>query len=302
MNQIYLVKNLEAAATTVEIQAAVGANKAFIGKDGAIANTAYTVTLPAGLIDGVYDLVAVDNAGNVSIIVGGWLTVDNTPPTVTIDQKAGQNDPTNQNYADFTAVFSEPVTGFTNADIDTTGSTVGGTKTITVTAVSTSVYTVRVAISGGGITDGIYKASVKANGAQDTAGNLNQASSSTDNSVTRDTVAPSLSMGELVPLDGATGVTRSGVISMVFNEPIQLGTGQFRIRQSPSSSIYINVPSADVVVNAIDSRIVDITYSGLLGNTAYNIRVDAAGVFKDLAGNDFPTLTKNNTWNFITGP
>lgn len=40
------------------------------------------------------------------------------PVTVTINQAAGQTDPTNTRLLSFTAVFSEAVTGFTNADVN----------------------------------------------------------------------------------------------------------------------------------------------------------------------------------------
>jgi hypothetical protein len=78
---IYLVLHLEAATTQAEINTAIGSNKAFLGQGSATAATPYTVTPAASLVDGVYDIVAVDNAGNVSSIVGGWLTMDNTAPT-----------------------------------------------------------------------------------------------------------------------------------------------------------------------------------------------------------------------------
>ena len=62
-----------------EIDALVLANNAFLG--GAVtAGNPITVTPGASLNDGLYDVVAVDAAGNVSSAVGGWLTVDNTDP------------------------------------------------------------------------------------------------------------------------------------------------------------------------------------------------------------------------------
>jgi hypothetical protein len=78
---IYMVKNGEAATTVAEILTAIAANKAFLAKSSAVAATPYTVTPTSNLLSGVYDIVAVDNANNVSTVVGGWLTVDNTPPT-----------------------------------------------------------------------------------------------------------------------------------------------------------------------------------------------------------------------------
>ena len=78
---IYLVRNGVAAASQANIDAAVTANDAFLGRQDAQPNTPYTVTPLTTLNDGVYDIVAVDAAGNVSSIVAGWLTVDNTPPS-----------------------------------------------------------------------------------------------------------------------------------------------------------------------------------------------------------------------------
>ncbi|MBF0499345.1 MAG: hypothetical protein HQM09_04395 [Candidatus Riflebacteria bacterium] len=80
--KLYLVKHGESAGTAAQINTACAANKGFLAKSSAVASTAYTVTLPTGLVDGLYDIVAVDLAGNASTIVGGWLTVDNTPPHV----------------------------------------------------------------------------------------------------------------------------------------------------------------------------------------------------------------------------
>ncbi|MFZ2959071.1 MAG: hypothetical protein WA705_19460 [Candidatus Ozemobacteraceae bacterium] len=90
VGSIYLVKTGEAATTQAEINTAVAANKAFLGKSSATANTPYTATLTANLVDGLYDLVAVDTVGNVSAIVGGWLTVDNTAPVVSAPTSVAQ--------------------------------------------------------------------------------------------------------------------------------------------------------------------------------------------------------------------
>ena len=58
---------------------------------------------------------------------------DTIAPTVTINQAAGQTDPTSASPINFTVTFSETVTGFTAGDISFAGSTVGGTLTATVT-------------------------------------------------------------------------------------------------------------------------------------------------------------------------
>src|SRR5262245_20388935 len=50
---------------------------------------------------------------------------DVVPPTVTINQAAGQADPTSAGPIKFTVVFSEAVTGFTSADVSFGGTTAG---------------------------------------------------------------------------------------------------------------------------------------------------------------------------------
>src|SRR5205823_6080872 len=102
-----------------------------------------------------------------------------TPPTVTINQAAGQADPTSTAPITFTAVFSESVSGFTGSDV-VIGGTAGGTKTVDVTG-GPSTYTVAVS---GLTTGGTVIATIPAGGATDAAGNGNTASTSTDNTVT----------------------------------------------------------------------------------------------------------------------
>ncbi len=77
---IYLILNGETASTQTEIDAAVSAYKGFVGKSSATANTPYTIPVFSGINEGVYNIVAVDANQNVSSILSGWLTVDNTPP------------------------------------------------------------------------------------------------------------------------------------------------------------------------------------------------------------------------------
>ena len=103
---------------------------------------------------------------------------------MTINQAAGQADPTNASPINFTVVFSESVTGFTGADV-----TLSGTAGATTATVTGSGTTYNVAVSGM-TSDGTVIATVPAGGATDAAGNTNTASTSTDNTVTYDTMAP----------------------------------------------------------------------------------------------------------------
>lgn len=81
---IHLVKTNEPSATIAQVAAAEAAKRGFVARADAEAQVAYAVTVPARgeVEDGVYDIVAVDRAGNVSDPLSGWLTVDNTTPRV----------------------------------------------------------------------------------------------------------------------------------------------------------------------------------------------------------------------------
>jgi len=130
----------------------------------------------------------------------GVFSASATSPTVTINQAAGQADPTNSSPINFTAVFSGPVSGFSGAGVTINGSA-GGTRTV---AVSGGPSTYNVAVSGMS-TAGTVIASIPSGVAQDAAGNLNTASTSTDNSVSftpPDATPPTVSITS--PASGAT--------------------------------------------------------------------------------------------------
>ena len=82
------------------------------------------------------------NPSSASTSTDNVVTWDTSPPSVTIDQAAGQADPTNVSPIVFTAVFTEPVTGFATGDVTLSGS-VGGTLAAVVTGGPTT-YTVTV--------------------------------------------------------------------------------------------------------------------------------------------------------------
>lgn len=105
----------------------------------------------------------------------------------TINQAAGQSDPTASLPVNFTVVFSELVTGFNAADISLAGSTANvSSANVSVTG-SGSVYNVAVS----GITSsGQVRASVTAGAAQDSLGNSSAASTGSDNTITVSVARP----------------------------------------------------------------------------------------------------------------
>jgi hypothetical protein len=157
--------------------------------------TTYTITVNTGSGDGTLRLDVVNDSGldreliNVPFTSGEAYTIDKTAPTVTINQAAGQSDPTATLPIRFDVVFSESVSGFANAaDISLAGSTADvSVAAINITG-SGAAYTVEVS----GVTGtGTVVTSVVAGAASDGVGNTSTASTSTDNSVTYDPSVPS---------------------------------------------------------------------------------------------------------------
>src|SRR4029077_4494125 len=106
--------------TLQAIVAGSGANYS-ISVSGMTGIGTLVVSIPGG--------AAPDTAGNLntaSTSTDNSVLFDNVAPTVTINQSAAQPDPTSSAIT-FDVHFSEPVTGFTAAGVNFTGSTVGGT-------------------------------------------------------------------------------------------------------------------------------------------------------------------------------
>ena len=183
------------------MSASLGGTPAITNVTGSDAT--YTVTASTGSGSGVLRLNLVDDdsiedaatnklggtgAGNGGFI-GEAYTIDRLAPSVTVEQAGGQTDPTNTQPIHFTAVFTEPVTGFGPGDVTLGGSAGHGSATVTITPLMPNSYDIAVS---GLTSDGTLTASIGADSASDGAGNGNSASTSADNSVTYDTGAPTV--------------------------------------------------------------------------------------------------------------
>ncbi|MFD7156239.1 hypothetical protein ACFV9C_16645 [Kribbella sp. NPDC059898] len=137
-----------------------------------------------GVADGTYHytVTAVLATWTATSAPSANVTVNNTRPSVTVNQAAGQADPTSAATINFTAVFSEAVSDFTSSDV--TVSPVGATATVT-----GSGTTYNIAVSGL-TTTGTVTVSLAADVAHDAAGAGNTASTSIDNTVLYDVTAP----------------------------------------------------------------------------------------------------------------
>ena len=176
-------------------------------------------------------------------------TVNNPALTVTVDQAAGQPDPTAASPINFTVVFSEAVKDFTSSDV-----TLSGTAGATTAVVTGSGTTYSVAVSGM-TSSGTVIASIGAGLAHDSLNDPNSASTSTDNTVTytKPGVACSLNAGNdlfanpcfeisSAPFDGSVG----GPDNWNFYNSGVTGGGTY-----PAASYYSGTNAAEVHITAL---------------------------------------------------
>jgi hypothetical protein len=261
----------------------------------------YTVTANTGSGSGTLGLNLVDDdsiadaAGNKlggtgngnGNFTGEIYTIDKTAPTVTVNQAASQADPTNTSPIDFTVTFSESVTGFTNGDV-TIGGTAGGTKSATVTG-GPSTY--NVAISG--MTSvGTVTASVPSGRAQDNAGNNNTASTSTDNSVTWDATAPTVTGVSSTTANGSYKAGTVIPVTVTFSEAVTVtGTPQLTLSTGSPVTTAVNYTGGS------GTTVLTFNYTVAAGNTSADLDYASTsslalngGTIEDAATND-ATLT-----------
>ncbi|MCR6719962.1 MAG: Ig-like domain-containing protein [Chitinophagaceae bacterium] len=103
----------------------------------------------------------------------------------------------------------------------------------------------------------------------------------------------------LSPNNNATNIATNTSLSISFNETIQKGSGEIRLRLVADNSVVqswdINSSSVQLSGNQISW-----TASALAVNTAFYVEWDE-GVVKDMSGNNLPATSGASVWTFTTG-
>ncbi len=283
------------SADFATVRTGLGGTPAVTGVTGS--GTTYTVTASTGSGSGTLGLNLVDDDSIVDALTnrlggtgtgngnftGEVYTVDRTAPTVTVNQAAGQADPTNDTSVEFTVTFSEPVTGFATNDL-TIGGTAGGTKTGTITG-SGPIYTVSVS---GMTTNGTVTLAIGANRVTDAVGNNNTASTTTDNSVAWDGTAPTV-----VSLNraGASSVVGTGPLSwtVTFSEAVRnVGVANFSLSTSGLTGTPTITSATPTGSAPATTWTVTASLAGVTGTNAGSVALTlaSAGSIEDAVGND----------------
>ena len=212
----------------------------------AVSGMTQTGTVIASIPAGVATANGATNTASTS--TDNTVTYDITPPTVTVNQAAAQTDPTGTSPINFTAVFSQTVTGFSN-----TGVTIGGTAGATTAVVTGSGTTYNIAVSGMTQT-GTVIASIPAGKATDLAGNPNTASTSTDNTVTFNVQSGLVAAYSFEEGTGTTTADSSGN-----NNTGTLSSGVTWTTGKVGNAVSFNGTAGDITIN--DSPSLDFTGS-----------------------------------------
>jgi hypothetical protein len=270
------------AATDVAISGTAGGTKTVVVSGGpSTFNVAVSGATSGTVIATIAGGAAQDAAGNVSLAstsTDNTVTLDTIPPTVTINQAAGQADPTNASPINFTVAFSEPITGFAATDVAISG-TAGGNKTVLVTG---GPSTFNVAVSGA--TDGTVIATIGGGAAQDAAGNGSIASTSTDNTVTFDATPPSVTINQAA---GQADPTNASPINFtaVFSEPVSgFAAGDVAISGTAGGTKTVVVSGGPSTFN--------VAVSGATSGTV--IATIAAGAAQDAVGSSSVASTSTD--------
>jgi cyclophilin family peptidyl-prolyl cis-trans isomerase len=247
-----------------------------VGSDGTTYNVAVTGMTQSGTVSiSVPAGVAQDQIGNLNVAStssDNTVTYDITAPTVTINQAAGQADPSNASTIYFTAVFSEPVVGFGPAGVLITGT--AGATTATVTPVGTDGTTYNVAVTGLK-NDGTIVVALGPGAAKDKAGNPSNGSTSTDHSVSVDTTRPTVTV-DMVNYERPTSAATIN-FAVVFSEPVTSFT-------SADVTIGYTRPETLTAIVTGSGATYNVAVSGMMGDGIVTASI-AGGAVQDAAGN-----------------
>ena len=245
---------------------------------------------PAGLAGtATITVTATDSGSAVGMQTFDVVVADNSPGlTVTVEQKAGQDDPTNTLPIEFTITFSDPInTGtFDTTDIvqNGTASNAGLTWMLS-NGGDDKIFTASVTAS---TVEGTIVPSINASTVQDLAGDNNDASTSSDHSVTYDVTSPTVTINQAVgQLD--PGTTLPINFAVVFSEEID--------SSSFTAADITHAGSASGVEYAVTSSGDNINFTVKVTAVVFEGTIEpsiAAGKIQDAAGNDSALATSTD--------
>lgn len=251
----------------------------------------------SGIVNPKASITVFSPAHTYQDVLGNWntaevessaVTFDKEKPTVTVNQTNDQVDPTNINSIKYTVVFSKPINGDTFVKEDLL---ISGSSTATISQLTKIDDTTYTAVVTGMLSGETVSLSLPANRVEDSAGNTNTASTSTDNSVTYDATSPTVTVNQA---DDQADPTNEDIIkfTIIFSEPIN---GDTFTRDD------LNISGSSTAKVLLLTNVNDTTYTayvnGMVSGETVSLILPVDTV-EDLAGNK--NIASTSTDNSIT--
>ncbi|MBN8580870.1 MAG: lamin tail domain-containing protein [Anaerolineae bacterium] len=257
--------------------------------NGGLAGLNGIVSLDLNTPHGITDMGG-NNLPNTQPAIDDQFNVDNTSPSVVINQLGTQVDPTNSLPIVFTVVFNEPIdaTTFTVSDIRQNGSALGVVWSITNSGDNQNFTLSAIAASAGTLAPSLNAGTDALPIVRDRAGNHNTASTSTDNSVTfTDTASPTLTINQVgTQLDPTSALPINFTVQ--FSEPINTAT--FTTADITQTGTATGIVWS--IINSGDNR--NFTLSATSSGYGTIIPSIAANRITDLSGNNNTASTSSD--------
>ncbi|WP_425627055.1 putative Ig domain-containing protein [Agrobacterium tumefaciens] len=273
------------------VSISVGSQSANLGlaPTGPVSPASSATFRTTSLSSGTYPVSASYTGGSgcsTSSASGSNHTVE-TKPTVTINQATAQADPTSRSPILFDVAFDKPIVGFSGADVQLSGTAGAATATI-----SGSGATYQVAVSGMNRA-GTVVATIPAGSVTTPAGLANEASTSSDNSVSYDPVKitpVAIADPAYQQVYGPVGLTASGG-SAPHSFAVSAGTlpgGLSLSSNGELTGIPTQTGNFSFTVTATDS-------DGATGEHSYSVSIAAPVI--DISPTSIPNATYDIAYN-----
>ncbi|MAL97070.1 MAG: hypothetical protein CL583_01345 [Alteromonadaceae bacterium] len=105
----------------------------------------------------------------------------------------------------------------------------------------------------------------------------------------------------LYPPNGATGTSPAADLSIRFNEAIERGTGNLRLKRVSDDSVFATVDIAGASATVVGSDVVSFDIPLMDAGVAYYVELDA-GAIQNTNGVTYAGFAGNGTWSFETSP
>jgi hypothetical protein len=227
---------------------------------------------------------ATDIAGNPSNASNTFsINYDATSPDVSIS--SAEPDPTNSGLFQTEIQFTEIVSGFSATDINVTNGTISGLSTTDSINFMADIQPV---------SDGIVNIQVPPSVSKDSAGNWNIQSNEFD--IYYDATQPTIN--SLNPSDNATDVAVNSNLEIVFNETVNIGSGNIIIKRMSDQTVFetLDVSGSQLSGGGTSNITID-PVNDFESSTGYYVLIENT-CFTDMAGNNFAGISSSDTWNF----